>query len=518
MKHTQFLSILLLLVASVACSEDALEKQPTTAVSGSSMFDNATAALVPLNGIYSAMHKPGWSSTGDYAHSWVVRADMLAGEVMGDDLAIFKRGGGYFWRDHTYTMKERWTLGSSRSYSVWKEYYSYVANANYIIAAEETMEGAESDVNYVIGQAYAIRAFSYFQLARWFSRTYKGHESDPCVPIYTKPSVAGTQGNPRSSVQEVYDLIVSDLDKAISLLEKSYPQTHISHLDYCSVNGLRAQVALEMNDWNKAAQCANIARSQTKIGEGSELTDGMNQITYKNVMWGMVNTTDVVHYQRNLFAHMDQGTNRGYTTAYGARDPKYTTPWLYDKMGENDIRRAWWTPVKQSKLSGGYGYWQDKFRYKDPTTFTGDYIFMRNEEMLLIEAEALCRQGKDNEARELLLEMMAKRDPDYTCTKTGSNLGTLTTDLTGSLLEEILIQKRIELWGEIGRVWEIKRLKQGFIRNADQGFEARAISAAIANTQNPESYAWVLPIPQTEFNGNAALDLTKDQNPLGDGI
>lgn len=513
--------MILLLAVFTACSEDALEKSPTTAVSGTSMFETASAALVPLNGIYAAMHKPGWTAGTNNPHNFVYRADLLAAELMGEDMLIFSRGSGYFWRDHVYTQKERWTT-TDRQYAVWKEYYTFIANANYIIAAEETMGGPEADVNYVIGQAYAIRAFSYFQLARWFSRTYKGHESDPCVPIYTEPSVAGTQGKPRSTVQQVYDQIVGDLDKALALLEKAYPHTHISHLDYYSVNGLRAQVALEMNDWAKAESCAHIARSKTKIGEGSDLTDGMNQTTYKNVMWGMVITVDKIHFQRNLFAHMDQGTNRGYTTAYGARDPKYTTPWLYSKLGENDIRRAWWTPVSNSttkkRIEGGVGYWQDKFRYKDPATFMGDYIFMRNEEMLLIEAEALCRQGKDDQARALLLELMAKRDPDYTCDKTGTALGALTTDMTGSLLEEIILQKRIELWGEVGRVFEIKRLKQGFYRDASQGFEARAISAVISNTQNPETYAWVQPIPKAEFDGNSSLDLEKDQNPMGDGI
>ncbi len=90
--------------------------------------------------------------------------------------------------------------------------------------------------------------------------------------------------------------------------------------------------------------------------------------------------------------------------------------------------------------------------------------------------------------------------------------------MTGSLLEEIILQKRIELWGEVGRVFEIKRLKQGFYRDASQGFEARAISAVISNTQNPETYAWVQPIPKAEFDGNSALDLSTDQNPMGDGI
>jgi hypothetical protein len=36
------------------------------------------------------------------------------------------------------------------------------------------------------------------------------------------------------------------------------------------------------------------------------------------------------------------------------------------------------------------------------------------------------------------------------------------------------------------------------------------------DTQNPETYAWVLTIPQSEFDGNASLDPEKDQNPVGD--
>lgn len=148
----------------------------------------------------------------------------------------------------------------------------------------------------------------------------------------------------------------------------------------------------------------------------------------------------------------------------------------------------------------------------------GDYIFMRHEEMLLTEAEAECRLGHDDIARSILMELMSKRDENYTCTKTGTELGALTNDWTGSLLEEIIIQRRIELWAEIGRIYDIRRLKQGFIRSAKQGFLTAATSASIGNVTDPDTYAWVLPIPQKEFDGNAALDIAVDQNPLDDGI
>ena len=135
-------------------------------------------------------------------------------DVMGD-MIMDAMGSGWFWYDCLYQVKDRYTSTMWRSYDIWNCYYTWISNANYILAAEETMSGASSDVNYVIGQAYAIRAYSYFMLAQNFARTYKGHESDPCCPIYTEPTVAGTEGQPRSTVQQVYDLITSDIQKPL---------------------------------------------------------------------------------------------------------------------------------------------------------------------------------------------------------------------------------------------------------------------------------------------------------------
>lgn len=510
---TYILTGIALVSLSISCSEDKLETAPTTAVSGSSMFDNATAALVPLNGIYASMHMHGWCTTGNHTQAFALRACNFAADAMGEDIVFAKqRGGGWFYNEHTYTIKVKWNTTTWRPYDLWKQFYTYITNANYIIAAKETMQGSTADVNYIIGQAYAIRGMSYFMLSQWFARTYKGHESDPCVPIYLSPSVAGTQGQPRATVQKVYDVINSDLDSAIVRLKNSYEHTHISHLDYYSVNGIKARVALVTNDWTTARDCARIARSKTSVGEKDDILSGMNSLDKKNVMWGAVITEDQTDYQRNVFAHLD---TRGQ---HGTRQPKHINPQLYVKMGENDIRRDWFKAEANSKIEGGYQYQQYKFLYAKPETYMGDYIFMRHEEMLLTEAEAECRLGNETAAKGLLMELMSKRDSDYKCDKSGTAMNALTNDWSGSLLEEIIIQRRIELWGEFGRIYDIRRLKQGFTRSTKQGFLTAAASASIGNVTNPDTYAWVLPIPQKEFDGNAALDISVDQNPLDDGI
>lgn len=140
---------------------------------------------------------------------------------------------------------------------------------------------------------------------------------------------------------------------------------------------------------------------------------------------------------------------------------------------------------------------------------------MRIEEMYLTAAEAECMLGHDPQARQYLLTYMSHRDPNYTTDKTGTAMGKLTSDATGSLREEIIKQRRIELWGEYGRIYDIRRLRQGFRRTAEQGWP-KGLLLSNRPTDNPESYMWVQPIPQKEFDGNASLDQKTDQNPLGD--
>lgn len=82
---------------------------------------------------------------------------------------------------------------------------------------------------------------------------------------------------------------------------------------------------------------------------------------------------------------------------------------------------------------------------------------MRLEEAYLIRAEALCRMGAEyeDEARSALLELGSRRDTEYAKrieTLTGGTQTFATTGVVKTLLDEIILQRRIELWGEAGRI------------------------------------------------------------------
>ena len=73
-----------------------------------------------------------------------------------------------------------------------------------------------------------------------------------------------------------------------------------------------------------------------------------------------------------------------------------------------------------------------------------------------------------------------------------------------TLLDEILLQRRIELWCEgMGRTPDLRRLNLAYTRTETQ-------SSAVSKKANDPSF--ILAIPQKEFDTNSALDLSKDQN------
>ena len=277
-----------------------------------------------------------------------------------------------------------------------------------------------------------------------------------------------------------------------------------------------------MEDWATAESAAEAAIASTNA-EITEVKDfvGNNDVNNANVMWGAEIINDQTSGYASLYAHMD------CAASYGTRAPKICTASLYNKIADTDARKeAWFPTIDVENEDDPYqafapekwrgGHLQRKMVFRDFSQWIGDYIWMRVEEMYLTAAEAECRLGKEGEAKAHLMALMEKRDPSYTCDKTGTAMGTLTSDETGSLLEEIILQRRIELWGEIGRMFDIKRLKQGFVRPASDGWHNGCSLANRPATKNPENYMWVLTIPQSEFDGNKNMTLQDDQNPLGD--
>lgn len=511
------------LLTITSCGDDYLNTGPTQSVSNEGLMGNASSALVPLNGIYRSMYTSGWTVTNNKQQSAGICGYNLMADCMGDDMIWVADGSGWYAFDAKYNIKSRYTSSAWRSYDLWYAGYIWVANANYIIEAEKTMSGNTADVNNIIGQAYAIRAYAYFMLSQQFARTCKGHETEKCIPLYTKATFAGTTGQPRSTNAEVYTQILNDINYSIELLENATVRTNKSHIDYAVANQLKARICMVMNDWQGASDAAKIAIDHTNANLTTNITNGMNNVNQENVMWGAAISVDQAEGWGSFLSHIDMVSFiSSKDQMYGVSAPKKMNKLLYDSMGKNDIRRAWWLPNQTDVWGNNVDntYAQNKFRFSDLSNYLGDMLWMRVEECYLTRAEAECRLGRNTEAQNLLKKFMSYRDEDFTTSKEGTTLGNQTSDPTSSLLGEIIKHRRIELWGEGHRIYDIRRLKQGFTRTKEEGWgEVYLISTNPSiRTDNPETYGWVLTIPQAEFDGNANMDPISDQNPIDSGL
>lgn len=524
MKKIIILVTVALLVFS-SCEKDYLERTPTDSVSGQLIFSNTESAMVALNGIYRALYLPNseWFGTLDNTQqNFGITAHNMVADLMGEDFVQAEQGNGWFYFDYVYDVRSRYASSAWRCYGLWNFYYKIITNANYVLASAEVIEGDEARIKYILGQALSLRAYAYYNLTLFFQHTYVGNESTPGVPLYTEPTLVGA---PRGKLSDVYDLITTDLVEATTLLKAAQDagikRTHKSHIDYNVAKGIQAKVFLTMENWTGAAEAAAAARVGYSLISGSDLYSGFNDLGLSSVMWGgeVIATEAVSGGWGTLFCHMDIGSDPEVEDAggYGVSSRKCIDAWLYSQIPDTDARKNWWNGVVANEASSGpnKSYAQLKYKYKNISDYTGDYIFLRAEEMLLIEAEAKARLTQYNAARTLLLELGAVRDPEMaTRIAARSDAATYNTDSHGALntiVDEILFQRRVELWFEAGRLFDIKRLKIGFNRDYSGTNHSNLLKTKVTTANSKE---FVLPIPQQEFDGNENMDIGVDQNPL----
>ena len=491
-----------------SCNPDLLDTAPTDAVSSAVIFETVEGAQVAVNGIYRALHQPGWSVSWS-AENPGLFAMTLTKDLHGEDHLQANQGNGWFFYDYCFWIDSDFTGTSGRQYSQWNFNYTIVAQANYVIANEEKLVGLGSLGYDVVAQAYALRGMAYTNLYEWFCQgNYAANSEAPGVPIYTEPTTADTEGKPRGKVSDVFVQINADFQKATDLFkEAATTQSHSSHIDIFTAYVLWARAALIQENWANAETYAAEALKKPQIRGNafknvstlSELGQFNNRNT-PSVLWAFEVITDQSGPYSFYFSHMDP--EGGYGTGGQSIDRG-----LYEMIPATDGRKQWW----------GYNsspYQQVKIRYTDLAASTGDEFFVRAEEALLIAAEAACRQSKWDVARQYLTDLGSQRDTGYADRLAArTNAATYNADTRGALttlMDEILFQRRVELWSEgMGRAFDLRRLNLGYTRE----YAGTNHPSAAQLTMEPGDPLLVTLIPQREFDSNDQMDMVADQNP-----
>lgn len=490
-KYLVYFSLVFALLFT-SCEEAYLDTTPTASIDAGSAYATTKNAASAINGIYRSFIVRYLSSQGHSGHP----AMMIILDHMGEDMVIGTTSVSWH-QNETRWVAHRSDVNTMVQFP-YEMYYRIIGNANIGIANLDKAVGPAAERNALKGEALALRAFGYFNLVQLYGKRYDATakpNSQLGVPLVLEPT---TEGKPRNTVEEVYTQINKDLTDAAALLTTS--RVNKSHINLSVVKGLQARVALVQQDWTNAAKFAAEARAGYVPMTSTMYTDGFQDIANSEWMWGFDHLEDQTEYFGGYHSYISCNYNSTVIRTY----PKVINSLLYKVIPATDIRSKMWveTPTATNSIvpPGGVRpkFLNQKFRLPGvpSTSAMGDVPYMRAAEMYLIEAEAKARLNDAAGASQVLFDLVKTRDASYV---KSTNTGV-------SLINEILVQRRVELWGEGHRFLDLKRTNAALNRNGTNAIASVALLFDVA----PGDVRWEFLIPRREINANPAIV----QNPL----
>ena len=519
--------------ALLACSEmDELEPQGGIILSDQLQEVNAiipSRADAAFNGLFTKIGAPGGVLGGSRPDDFGFVMMAFSNDVEAADLVL--ANSGYNWFSVCGAL-------TSRNADYANPYIRYAAPYNTIAAANEILnsypaDSDDSSIRHKLAQAKAMRAYAYMNLAPYFQFGYAaGAQNLPCVPLVTEQTTDFTN-NPRASVSEIYELIISDLTYAIENLG-DYVRTDKSRIDRQTAYGLRARAYMYMEEWESAAADAYEAMQGYVPASIDEVSrPSFYDISEHNWIWGYDMTSEVA--MKNTYATSSSWIRSFSGDGYSAATQVYSciNNLLYDKIPASDVRKGWWvnssleSPVLESVVWDGVSgnavasleiddvkmaflpYTNVKFgMYSAGSTLNNeDWPLMRVEEMILIMAEAVARGGSEDVGRSLLEDFVRTyRDPAYSADAGGR-----------TLTDEIWFQRRVELWGEGFSNSDTRRLNKPLVR-FHEGAESNVPAAFRFNMAADDGW-WLMRFTSSEKNTNLAIvDNTGGTQPVQDQL
>ncbi|RYE36279.1 MAG: RagB/SusD family nutrient uptake outer membrane protein [Sphingobacteriaceae bacterium] len=490
MKRKYIYSFCAMMIASItisSCKKEFLETVPTDQVAAASVFTTTTNAAAAMNGVYRLMYIQ-YADQGQGGESSV----MIDMDMLGEDLVNPTVGNSWFINMYRYVDTRN--VSAAQTAFVYRYYYRLISNVNAIIEGIETATGTDAEKSAIRGEALTIRAYAHFKLVQLYAERYAagGANTQLGIPINITTAV---QKLPRSTVAEVYTQINKDLDAAITNLSNAPARLNKSHINLSVAQGMKARVALTMQNYALAATLAVQARTNALPGgiglmSNTDYLAGFNNLTNSEWMWGINQIADQGTFFYSFFAYMSVNFNSTNIRS----NPKCINSSLYDQIATTDVRKNLWDPTAKNTAfavppSGTrFPYMNRKFLANSSSNSYGDLPFMRLAEIYLIEAEANARQGKDADAQTALYTLAVKRNLSYVkSTNTGTNL-----------INEIMLQRRSELWGEGFRFTDLKRLNLPLNRNGANHVASVAVVFDIPI--GDQRWQWLF--PQDEINAN----------------
>ncbi len=474
------------------------EKEPITALSSAQYFKTAQDANTAIAGMYDALQN---TMEGNYFYWGEVRSDNVMGAVSNGDKSLLGNA-----------------INATHVTANWSDLYKTISNANFAIKYIPGIlpVSSASVINNQLGQAYTTRALMYFYAIRIWGR----------VPLIIEPyeQLEGqVMYHPRSSVDSVKAQIIRDLELAITL----FGTTSVSspyYFNAASAHAIKMDVYMWFKEYDKAVVESDAIISMNKYTLATNetewktifLTPAASKETIFTIYW------DYVKDGQNVMA-LNFGT-ADRSSQYKMRNEVWDTLILRktDKrlaMMIDTLEYTYIGVINQASLTtASYdvipGVVNCKFLVYDPVKNpnrgkSGGYIIplwqaynvkvplYRFAGLMLLRAEALANIGGDvnmQTARDIINAVRSRMG--YMARATITN-----TANTPSLVNAILTERRIELWGEGVRWFDLVRNNM-----VNTVMDPILLPSGFGNT---DKILW--PLHSSVFEANPLL--RGDQNP-----
>lgn len=428
-----------LLVSLNSCSEEFVDEPvDTSGVTDSAIFANRNNVQTFVNGILA--NYKGQYRTVDVGGLYAM---YFARAVKGDDII---QAVSWYRFDYGHENREP---NFRRTNFTWDFNYENVNFANTLIAGvENSTLLSEGDKKEFIAKGKFFRGFHLFELLLEFCPNYNNNRDLVRIPMYTEPTNLDTAtGNPPLPMSEVYNQVIQDLEDAVADL----PDTRLgkSFINKAVAQAVLTRVlAVTQDDWARMSALARAAYGgdANAAVQSTNWGNGFSDMSDQEWLWAMFqNGSDETNFFWGHAAPMMDHLTLSYSATYF--DPDFVS-----EFSATDSRNLFFDIYGVSATEP----WREFISTKYAFTFSSDIPIIRKSEMVLFDAEAQYHLGNIPQAQNLLFALQSARDPN--AVRSGN---------TGqALLDEILLERKKEFYGEFGPQWfDAKRYNLPITRN-----------------------------------------------------
>lgn len=434
-----------------------------------------------LAGVYNLLYS--YDFIENERHDYFgLKAIQGATDLTCEDMVQFKHH--HFGYDYNIENNK---AGYSRTRLAWALFYKMVSTSNTVLFDYFKEEPKDPSLLAAKAEVLAVRGIAYYYLANIYQLTYKGNESKPGVPLVLSVE---DQGKPRGTLEETYAQIVSDLEYAV---KNGAVTADRKDADKLVASTFLAKTYAAMENWTEVVKYAEIATDGASFMDASTYETSFVSISNPEWLWGADINGQTTTLYASFYSHFDN-TIPGYAGALAVYKGIHNK--LYDQIPEGDVRKKLFKTDNSSSI---YSSMTDLtgLKYKSPQDFSGDYCYVRVADPYLLLAEAKAEIGDIAGTQDLLNNFVKTRFPAY-------NASIFTTK--EALVQEVRLQRRIELWNEGTNLFDMKRWNLPINRSVT------GTNHRVKEDVEAGSYQLVWQIPTGELEANPNIN-EGDQNP-----